>query len=328
MKRLLGTVILTVIAICIFQACDSSDDPQPVKEVKPMFNEQDSLTYLKLLAAADYNIEKGLTLPVPDDKKQQPEYVETFGFTKVKWKWFDDIKQYRITEIMLQGNDENICSATIPDCIEDLDSLSFLDIAGPAYTGSLPATVANLKKMKILQIRRTSLIELPDEIFTADWPYLEELTVCFNSYMTKLPDAITGLPYADKERYIAYSLQSNGFTGTCPLNINRQVLLNDNNFRDVDWESLRDVDGESLFGFPPAGPVLYENGLKLTIPDWVLADTLKTLHVWRIFLGPEITKVNKLINLPTADELRKMQREYCADHPEKREKMPELFRNH
>ena len=99
----------------------------------------------------------------------------------------------------------------VPDCIDELaDYLTELIIQDETgVTGTLPSSIAKLKKLKKLTLVNTSMTSLPD-IFNG--MYLEEVLVTYNSKMAgSLPESLGTISSLK-----SLCIGDNNFTGTVP----------------------------------------------------------------------------------------------------------------
>lgn len=314
MKNLLCLILCAVAASCTFIGCRNSDEPE-FKDTKPLYSPKDSLTFVKI-----YETCNGQLLNNPEHYSQPMRLKNISTWKSVEWEWSEETEEYRIVYINLSPKYGEV---VIPECVADLDSLHVLSIRGKGIVGSIPSSIKNLTKLTHLGIEGTSIIGLPDDLFTY-WKGIRYIRIEHNKYLTKLPSSIT-YPNFDKlswEYYPDVHMNYNGFIGKCPLNIPFFVYLQNNKFSDVDWESYRKVPDESLIvdkkliPYNP-GPRLGFNNMTVTIPDWLLTDTLKLVKAYS-YLHDDTWMNNEpsntILNLPDDTEFSKMWREYKANH--------------
>lgn len=316
MKNLIAFLLISVSVICSLQSCGNDDQPdfRPAKEYRP-YNSNDSAAFCEIMKTAfGPNLDK-----VCDYYKMKLDSIPSWPSGMPEWQWFDDIKEYRITDLTVCDEHiyfDNIFYGEVSPMIWELDSLRTMTICIKGVCGDFPERKDKGEKLKLLIIQNTQLSTIPLDLFTC--PELNRMLVLSNKKLFSLPKGIESLPPDDKKDKTVYKISGNGLTGSAPSNLSRTFWLNDNDYRSIDWKHWKDTDFEKAVkqkeNVLPTGPILDNNKISGDVPDYILSDTLALLYT--AFMIGDQQDGYGLKGLPSYEERQKMKDKFCANHPD------------
>lgn len=311
----IASVLLAAI-VCI-TGCGSSNAPNsPVAH--RMINENDSSAVLRFLIE-DVGIDPDQLKDMDID--EMAEYVRnnTELFTRrfsfaLGWSYFPELNQRRVTYIMLIASERlDQKNVVFPKALTDLEEVHTLDINGGGFNHPLPEDVCKFKKLRKLCITYTDIPELPENLFNENMEYV---AISGNSSLRRVPTSVLRLDSkTDPSRRFVIAA-NNSLSGKCPAIKNAWIWMNNNNFDEIDWESISEKylgkDGQ----VHATGPMLYGNRLYGEIPENILSDTVRLINYYDFQFSHWQSECIRPANMPSEQELEKMRREYINSHPD------------
>lgn len=202
----------------------------------------------------------------------------------------------------------------LPDeAISGLLYLYRLEIYGLGITGFLSERIFERQNIDTLSIQSTNLWSLPDNIFNSRMRLV--FIIGNGAFVNQdLPESITalkGMQYPSMFKII-----NNNITGNVPRLSGVNINLSKNELTSMDFSNAYEITQSTTISGRQEiyGPNVGYNCISGVVPENILADTLKTLHLY--FMAKEQVRGGVLKNMPLLPELFKMSKEYYKNHPE------------
>lgn len=321
MNKLVKLTFLLSLLFVMFQSCGGNDGPEaPTEEIRG-YNPKDSIAFVEVMKAAygeaTDKVMAWYGMDLADMKTWGPENGRAYA--PLHWNWYDNIKEYRIDDLVIRDfvfleDEADDIKGYLSKHVWDMDSLVYLWVRGRNIYGDVPERHKACPSLVELHISHTNISSIPEDLLympLPGWAYVNH-----NEKLKSFPaHLLENIPQIDDDGAITIYLDDNAFEGTAPMETNRSVTLQNNNFTQVDWERLKSVDfKEKLMYSIPLVPFCLENMISGEAPDWIFKDTLATIYT--SYIVHDQKKGFGVSNLPSSEEVEKMKKEYAERHPE------------
>lgn len=232
MKNVYSFLLLTGVLACVASCSGTEDVINPEPPVFKLRSEADSLLYCKIFK----NFPERLRWSEAPDNNYSFSDATTW-INDVVWRITDDSGVYRISELTISRRDD-ADQIEIPAEISGFDKLFSLKIKGLCFKGKFPEEIAGMNSLMEIEVIRTSIDDIPDNIFNENRLYCG---INDNKNLKRLPETVTKLrsrfPLANGQIFIqGHDLSRNSFEGTVPVNTDADINLSDNNLTSIQWD--------------------------------------------------------------------------------------------
>eukprot|EP00735_Rhodelphis_limneticus_P000215 TRINITY_DN1033_c0_g1::TRINITY_DN1033_c0_g1_i1::g.30006::m.30006 TRINITY_DN1033_c0_g1::TRINITY_DN1033_c0_g1_i1::g.30006 ORF type:complete len:2241 (+),score=612.32,sp/Q54T82/Y1931_DICDI/26.07/8e-75,sp/Q54T82/Y1931_DICDI/22.35/4e-15,LRR_8/PF13855.1/4.5e+03,LRR_8/PF13855.1/20,LRR_8/PF13855.1/0.11,LRR_8/PF13855.1/7.3e-05,LRR_8/PF13855.1/6.6e+03,LRR_8/PF13855.1/87,LRR_8/PF13855.1/26,LRR_8/PF13855.1/2.9e-05,LRR_8/PF13855.1/0.0011,LRR_4/PF12799.2/7.9e+03,LRR_4/PF12799.2/0.039,LRR_4/PF12799.2/0.15,LRR_ len=122
-----------------------------------------------------------------------------------------------LVDLNMDGSGNEVDTFIIPDCVGDMQALSYLAYMASGLSGSIPESMGTLSNLHNVFMPSNSLSGTVPESVWCNYPFMQEFIIAENKLVGTVPECIGDLGmYNYPVGILVFSIYSNQFTGSLP----------------------------------------------------------------------------------------------------------------